>query len=106
MHSRSRVYIGKSCLNYVLVLQNYNCDYDHVSCFPSMEECEVICSRMGILVNGRFLCLGDLQHLRGRFSDGYTLIINLKRSANAEKPKLLKLSNLVIVVMSQDGRAV
>src|SRR6218665_2975472 len=36
MHSRSRVYIGKSCLNYVLVLQNYNCDYDYVFCFPSM----------------------------------------------------------------------
>ncbi len=71
-----------------------------------MEECEVICTRTGILVNGRFLCLGGLQHLMDMFSDGYTLIINLKRSANAEKPKLLKSSILVIVVMSQDGRAV
>src|SRR6218665_3057281 len=50
-----------------------------------MEECEAICTRMGILVNGRFLCLGSLQHLRGKFSDGYTLAIKLKRSPSTEK---------------------
>src|SRR6218665_1053739 len=65
------------------------CDNDdhHVSCFPSMEECEAICTRMGILVNGRFLCLGSLQHLRNRFSDGYTLTIKLKRSADNDTPE-------------------
>jgi len=52
-----------------------------------MEECEAICTRMGILVNGRFLCLGSLQHLRDRFSDGYTLTIKLKRSADTETPE-------------------
>src|SRR5688572_13979731 len=55
-----------------------------VACFPSLEECEAICTRMGILVNGRFLCLGSLQHLRDKFSDGYTLIIKLQRSADTE----------------------
>ena len=49
-----------------------------------MEECEAICTRMGILVNGRFLCLGSLQHLRDRFSDGYNLTIKLKRSPDTE----------------------
>jgi len=52
-----------------------------------MEECEAICTRMGILVSGRFLCLGSLQHLRDKFSDGYTLTIKLKRSPDTEKPE-------------------
>ena len=55
-----------------------------------MEECEAICTRMGILVNGRFLCLGSLQHLRDRFSDGFTLIVKLQRSAANEKPEELQ----------------
>src|SRR6218665_362810 len=84
------MHIGKTCLNYALVLQSCNYDYDHVSCFTSMEECEAICTRMGILANIRFLCLGSLQHLRDRLSDGYTLIIKLKRSADAEKLKELE----------------
>ena len=45
---------------------------------------------MGILVNGRFLCLGSLQHLRDKFSDGYTLIIKLQRSTDTEKPEELQ----------------
>uniref|UniRef100_UPI00358FEA38 phospholipid-transporting ATPase ABCA7 isoform X2 n=1 Tax=Myxine glutinosa TaxID=7769 RepID=UPI00358FEA38 len=39
----------------------------------SMEECEVLCSRMAIMVNGRFQCLGSAQHLKSRFGDGYTV---------------------------------
>jgi len=52
-----------------------------------MEECESICTRVGILVNGRFLCLGSLQHLRDKFSDGYTLTIKLQRSSDTDKPQ-------------------
>lgn len=32
----------------------------------SMEECEALCSRLAIMVNGRFCCLGSPQHLKGR----------------------------------------
>ena len=37
--------------------------------------------------DGGFLCLGSLQHLRDRFSDGYTLTIKLKRLADSDKPQ-------------------
>ncbi|CAG2180474.1 unnamed protein product, partial [Oppiella nova] len=30
----------------------------------SMEECEALCARVAIMVNGRFQCLGSVQHLR------------------------------------------
>lgn len=31
-----------------------------------MEECEALCTRLGIMVNGRFKCLGSIQHLKNR----------------------------------------
>lgn len=33
----------------------------------SMEECEALCTRMAIMVNGRFQCLGSVQHLKNRY---------------------------------------
>ncbi|KAK0152457.1 ATP-binding cassette sub-family A member 1 [Merluccius polli] len=43
----------------------------------SMEECEALCTRMAIMVNGRFRCLGSVQHLKSRFGDGYTIILRV-----------------------------
>lgn len=36
------------------------------SSLGSMEECEALCTRMAIMVNGRFKCLGSIQHLKSR----------------------------------------
>ena len=36
----------------------------------SMEECEALCSRIGILAAGRLRCLGSVQHLKSRFGAG------------------------------------
>ncbi|CAH2037508.1 unnamed protein product, partial [Iphiclides podalirius] len=44
----------------------------------SMEECEALCSRLTIMVNGRFQCLGTPQHLKNKFSEGFTLTIKIK----------------------------
>merc|ERR1719499_2741837 len=41
----------------------------------SMEECEALCSKLGIMVNGRFKCLGSIQHLKNRFGSGYSLTV-------------------------------
>ncbi|XP_030852678.1 phospholipid-transporting ATPase ABCA1 isoform X1 [Strongylocentrotus purpuratus] len=43
----------------------------------SMEECEALCTRLAIMVNGKFKCLGSTQHLKNKFGDGYTLTIRL-----------------------------
>uniref|UniRef100_A0A8C0GI20 ABC transporter domain-containing protein n=1 Tax=Chelonoidis abingdonii TaxID=106734 RepID=A0A8C0GI20_CHEAB len=42
-----------------------------------MEECEALCTRMAIMVNGRFRCLGSVQHLKNRFGDGYTITLRV-----------------------------
>ncbi|KAG7243353.1 hypothetical protein INR49_011809 [Caranx melampygus] len=75
----------------------------------SMEECEALCTRMAIMVNGRFKCLGSIQHLKSRslgrktrwsvdrakkseneaelrFGDGYTVIVRVGGSPPALRP--------------------
>jgi len=44
----------------------------------SMEECEVLCTRLAIMVNGHFKCLGSTQHLKDRFGDGYTISVRVR----------------------------
>lgn len=36
-----------------------------------MEECEALCTRLAIMVNGSYKCLGTIQHLK------YKLVILL-----------------------------
>lgn len=44
----------------------------------SMEECENLCTRLAIMVDGKFKCMGSVQHLKTKFGDGYTLTIKIK----------------------------
>lgn len=60
----------------------------------SMEECEALCSRVGILVAGRLQCLGTLQHLKSKFGQGYTVEMKLCQITREEQASLAKrLSN-------------
>ena len=42
-----------------------------------MAECEVLCSRIGILVGGRLRCLGSAQRLRDKYGNGYVIQLKL-----------------------------
>uniref|UniRef100_A0A8B9HXT4 P-type phospholipid transporter n=1 Tax=Astyanax mexicanus TaxID=7994 RepID=A0A8B9HXT4_ASTMX len=50
----------------------------------SMEECEALCTRLAIMVNGTFKCLGTIQHLKYKFGDGYVVTMKIR----APKPGL------------------
>lgn len=50
-----------------------------------MEECEALCTRLVIMVNGEFKCLGSPQHLKAKFGYGYKLMIRLNDEKNKEK---------------------
>ncbi|KAJ8311158.1 hypothetical protein KUTeg_011297 [Tegillarca granosa] len=41
----------------------------------SMEECDALCTKIAIMVNGNFMCLGSPQHLKNKFGHGYTLVV-------------------------------
>ncbi len=49
-----------------------------------MEECEALCSRIGIMVNGRFCCMGSPQHLRSKYGQGYTVTISLQKTLETD----------------------
>ncbi|MGH0160942.1 UNVERIFIED_CONTAM: hypothetical protein FKN15_044125 [Acipenser sinensis] len=51
----------------------------------SMEECEALCTRLAIMVNGHFKCLGSIQHLKNRFGDGYMITVRTKSSLNVKE---------------------
>ena len=43
----------------------------------SMEECEALCTRLAIMVNGRFKCLGSTQHVKNKYGRGYTVVLKM-----------------------------
>lgn len=50
----------------------------------SMEECEALCTRLAIMVNGQFKCLGSPQHLKSKFGSGYTLLAKTRTDEEGE----------------------
>ena len=44
----------------------------------SMDETEALCTKICIMINGKFVCLGTPTHLKNKFAQGFTLIVHLK----------------------------
>merc|ERR1712100_234842 len=59
----------------------------------SMEECEALCTRIAIMVNGQFKCLGSLQHLKSRFGGYISLMMVTKNAEDAPGAKEWVLNN-------------
>ncbi|XP_001662813.2 ATP-binding cassette sub-family A member 3 [Aedes aegypti] len=71
----------------------------------SMEECEALCTRLAIMVNGEFKCLGSTQHLKNKFSKGFLLTIKVNRSEDAQEQQR-RIGEVKAFVMNQFGGAV
>ena len=48
----------------------------------SMEECEALCTRLVVMVNGQFKCLGTAQHLKNKFGEGFALMAKVTPGAD------------------------
>lgn len=48
----------------------------------SMEECDALCTKIVIMVNGQFVCFGSPQHLKSKFGHGYTLFCRMGLDKN------------------------
>ena len=44
----------------------------------SMEECEALCPRIGIMATGRLRCLGSAQHLKNKFGQGFQIEMKVR----------------------------
>lgn len=62
-----------------------------------MTECEALCSRIGIMLNGKLACLGSTQHLKSKFGLGYTLKVKVA----GPLPHVNKVINFVTSKWSQ-----
>ena len=51
----------------------------------SMEECEALCTRIGIMVDGSFRCLGSAQHLKDRYGTGYQIEVRCASEGRYEE---------------------
>uniref|UniRef100_A0A182WCA7 ABC transporter domain-containing protein n=1 Tax=Anopheles minimus TaxID=112268 RepID=A0A182WCA7_9DIPT len=70
----------------------------------SMEECEALCTRLAIMVNGEFKCLGSTQHLKNKFSEGFLLTVKTKRTESdaAERVKSFVTSQFTGAVLKEE----
>ncbi|XP_066546484.1 phospholipid-transporting ATPase ABCA3 [Amia ocellicauda] len=59
----------------------------------SMEECEALCTRLAVMVNGQFKCLGSPQHLKSKFGSGYTLLAKVR--VDLEEADLLPFKDFI-----------
>ncbi|KAM6166302.1 phospholipid-transporting ATPase ABCA3-like [Erethizon dorsatum] len=53
----------------------------------SMEECEALCTKLAIMVKGKFMCLGSPQHLKNKFGSIYILKTKFKTPDKLENFK-------------------
>ncbi|XP_051877159.1 LOW QUALITY PROTEIN: phospholipid-transporting ATPase ABCA3 [Pristis pectinata] len=60
------------------VTRSLECGKSVVITSHSMEECEALCTRLAVMVNGQFKCLGSPQHLKSKFGSGYTLLVKIQ----------------------------
>ncbi|XP_023584096.1 ATP-binding cassette sub-family A member 3-like [Trichechus manatus latirostris] len=56
----------------------------------SMEECEALCTRLAVMENGKFKCLGSPQYLKNKFGSGFTLLAKVKRNKSLIELQALK----------------
>jgi len=67
-----------------------NCGLSVVLTSHSMQECDYLCSRLAIMVNGQFQCLGSPQHLKNRFGQGFTLVAKLQFDPKGENKQKMR----------------
>jgi len=56
----------------------------------SMEEAESLCSKIGILINGKFMCYGSPQFLKEKYGEGYK--ISFKTDVNRREEIIKEVS--------------
>jgi ABC-type multidrug transport system ATPase subunit len=63
----------------------------------SMEECEALCTRVSMMVNGRMKCMGSIQHIKQKFGEGYRLTLKLRSGTalTVDKQRLEKVVHAV-----------
>ena len=60
----------------------------------SMDEAETLCKRMGIMVNGEFVCLGSASHIKETYGYGYECNLRIKSIPKEELLDMLEKNSI------------
>jgi len=55
----------------------------------SMDEAETLCKRMGIMVNGEFVCLGTANQIKEKYGYGYEADVRIKPMSQLQQKEVL-----------------
>lgn len=69
-----------------------------------MEECEALCTRLAVMVNGQFKCLGSPQHLKSKFGSGYTLLAKIHIEPEVNESDLQQFKDFIEHTFPGEGR--
>ncbi|KAL7306042.1 hypothetical protein TKK_0001506 [Trichogramma kaykai] len=58
----------------------------------SVEECEVLCDKLAIMIDGKFACIGPTKDILNRFTTGYTIKIKLN-PGKSKKNLIIEIKN-------------
>ena len=59
----------------------------------SMDEAETLCRRMGIMVNGEFVCLGKASEIKDKYGYGYEIDLRVKPLSLKQEGSIIKMLN-------------
>ena len=59
----------------------------------SMDEAETLCKRMGIMVNGEFVCMGKANQIKDKYGFGYEADLRIKTMNEQQKEEIYKKYN-------------
>lgn len=65
-----------------------------------MEEAEFLCTRLAIMVNGKFRCLGSPQQLKSKFGEGYTLTAQISIADSETEDDISVLLSVIHVAIT------
>jgi len=64
----------------------------------SMEECEALCPRIGIMAGGKLRCLGSAQRLKSRFGKGFQIELKVEEVEPNDEDYKIIIQNLAKIV--------
>lgn len=96
--ARCSVILTTHSKSFFFLLRIYPLAY--LTCWSGMEEAEALCTRIGVMVNGRLCCIGSGQHLKHRFGNGYEVNIKTEAVSYSQCRELL----LQVAIDLNDGR--
>ncbi|XP_065212724.1 ATP-binding cassette sub-family A member 17-like [Planococcus citri] len=68
-----------------------------IFCSTSMDECQKLCDRITIIINGEMHCIGTVAHLKKKFAVGFSVSIRIRRSGSSSKDVVLLEQNILNV---------